>query len=97
MAPAGSGKLISSWHVKCEIAILALIASYEIFPTQEKHRVFIAGWSREQSDEVYQAILEQLHHAPILKGKYTSANYRVKNIKQTLLSSLFPVREARGW
>jgi len=39
---------------------LALMASYEVFPTTEKHRVFIAGWSREQSDEVYQAILEQL-------------------------------------
>ncbi len=73
---------------------LALIASYEIFPTQEKHRVFIAGWSREQSDEVYQAILEQLHHAPILKGKYTSANGRVKKYKTN--SIIQPLsREAR--
>ncbi|MGF9725742.1 hypothetical protein ABEX00_16510 [Bacillus safensis] len=47
-------------------------------PTQEKHRVFIAGWSREQSDEVYQAILEQFHHALILQGKYSSANGKVK-------------------
>ncbi|MGG4030964.1 terminase TerL endonuclease subunit [Bacillus subtilis] len=73
---------------------LALVASYEIFPTQEKHRVFIAGWSREQSDEVYQAILEQLHHAPILKGKYSSANGRVKKYKTN--SIIQPLsREAR--
>ncbi|WP_111292186.1 terminase large subunit [Bacillus safensis] len=74
--------------------LLAIMASYEIFPTQEKHRVFIAGWSREQSDEVYQAILEQLHHAPILRGKYSSANGKVK--KYTTNSIIQPLsREAR--
>ncbi|MFJ6204219.1 terminase large subunit [Bacillus pumilus] len=74
--------------------LLAIMASYEIFPTQEKHRVFIAGWSREQSDEVYQAILEQLHHAPILQGKYSSANGKVK--KYTTNSIIQPLsREAR--
>ncbi|MGO4964675.1 terminase large subunit domain-containing protein [Bacillus paralicheniformis] len=73
---------------------LALMASYEVFPTTEKHRVFIAGWSREQSDEVYQAILEQLQHAPILEGKYTSANGRVKKYKTN--SIIQPLsREAR--
>lgn len=74
--------------------LLALMASYEIFPTKEKHRVFIAGWSREQSDEVYQAILEQLQHAPILEGKYTDANGQVT--KRATNSIIKPLsREAR--
>ncbi|PCK17806.1 terminase, partial [Bacillus pumilus] len=74
--------------------LLAIMASYEIFPTQEKHRVFIAGWSRDQSDEVYQAILEQLHHAPILEGKYTDANGKIK--KHNTNSIIQPLsREAR--
>ncbi|MBR0581157.1 terminase large subunit [Bacillus altitudinis] len=74
--------------------LLAIMASYEIFPTKEKHRVFIAGWSREQSDEVYQAILEQLQHAPILEGKYTDANGQVT--KYATNSIIKPLsREAR--
>ncbi|WP_260864933.1 terminase large subunit domain-containing protein, partial [Bacillus pumilus] len=74
--------------------LLAIMASYEIFPTQEKHRVFIAGWSKEQSDEVYQAIIEQLKHAPILEGKYTDANGQVT--KYATNSIIKPLsREAR--
>lgn len=54
---------------------LALMASYEVFPTTEKHRV---GWSREQSDEVYQAILEQLMRniSAIVVGQASDLQHR---------------------
>ncbi|MET3196052.1 phage terminase large subunit-like protein [Bacillus sp. OAE603] len=32
--------------------LLALIATYETFLSDEKHRVYNAGWSKEQSEEV---------------------------------------------
>lgn len=61
--------------------LLALIATYETFLTDEKHRVYIAGWSRDQSAEVYDAIHEQIQNAEILKGSYTDAYGKIKRYK----------------
>ncbi|WP_035430873.1 terminase large subunit [Bacillus sp. UNC322MFChir4.1] len=60
---------------------LALIATYETFLTDEKHRVYIAGWSRDQSAEVYDAIHEQIQNAEILQGTYTDAYGKIKRYK----------------
>jgi phage terminase large subunit-like protein len=61
--------------------LLALIATYETFLTDEKHRVYIAGWSRDQSAEVYDAIHEQIMNAEILKGSYNDAYGKIKRFK----------------
>lgn len=60
---------------------LALIASYEVFLTNEKHRVYIAGWSKEQSDEVYNAVVDQIRNAEVLNGKYKDTYGKVTRLK----------------
>lgn len=60
---------------------LALIATYETFLSDEKHRVYIAGWSKEQSDEVYGAVHEQIRNAEILKGTYKDSYGKITRIK----------------
>lgn len=60
---------------------LALIATYEVFLTNEKHRVYIAGWAKEQSDEVYTAVLDQIRHSEVLKGKYKDSYGKVTRLK----------------
>jgi phage terminase large subunit-like protein len=61
--------------------LLALIATYETFLTEEKHRVYIAGWSKEQSDEVYNAVLEQIRSAEIMHGTFKDSYGKVTRIK----------------
>jgi phage terminase large subunit-like protein len=61
--------------------LLALIATYETFLSDEKHRVYIAGWSKEQSDEVYNAVLEQIKNAEILQGSYKDSYGKVTRLK----------------
>jgi phage terminase large subunit-like protein len=60
---------------------LALIATYETFLSDEKHRVYIAGWSRDQSAEVYDAIHEQIQNAEILEGTYKDSYGKITRIK----------------
>jgi phage terminase large subunit-like protein len=61
--------------------LLALIATYETFLSDEKHRVYIAGWSKEQSDEVYSAVLEQIRNAEILQGTFKDSYGKVTRLK----------------
>lgn len=61
--------------------LLALIATYETFLSDEKHRVYIAGWSKEQSDEVYNSVLEQIRNAEILYGTFKDSYGKVTRIK----------------
>lgn len=61
--------------------LLALIATYETFLSDEKHRVYIAGWSKEQSDEVYNAVLEQIRGAEILRGTFKDSYGKVTRLK----------------
>jgi len=61
--------------------LLALIATYETFLSNEKHRVYITGWSKEQSDEVYNAVLDQIRSAEILKGSYKDSYGKVTRLR----------------
>ncbi|MFB7142067.1 terminase large subunit [Gottfriedia sp. NPDC056225] len=61
--------------------LLALIATYETFLSDEKHRVYITGWSKEQSDEVYNAVLDQIRNTDILKGTYKDSYGKVTRIR----------------
>ena len=47
-----------------------ILGAYVAFIGEERQRVFIAGWGREQSDEVYSAIKLGIEHSDLLKGKW---------------------------
>lgn len=47
-----------------------ILGAYVAFIGEERQRIFIAGWGREQSDEVYSAIKLGIEHSDLLKGKW---------------------------
>lgn len=52
---------------------LAIISSYIAFLGDEKQRVYIAGWQKDQSDEVYMAVKEGIESSELLNGKWKEA------------------------
>lgn len=48
----------------------AILGAYIAFIGEERQRVFVAGWGREQSEEVYAAIKLGIQHSELLKGKW---------------------------
>lgn len=47
-----------------------ILGAYVAFIGNERQRIFIAGWGREQSDEVYSAIKLGIEHSDLLHGKW---------------------------
>lgn len=58
--------------------LMAVIAGFIIFFGDEKQRVFIAGWLREQSDEVYQAIRSGIATSELLEGKWKESYGKIE-------------------
>lgn len=52
---------------------LAIVAAYITFFGDEKQRAFIAGWTRDQSSEVYDAVLTGIQSSELLDGKWHQA------------------------
>ncbi|MGD6781335.1 terminase large subunit [Sutcliffiella horikoshii] len=57
---------------------LAIIAGYITFFGDEKQRVFIAGWLKEQSEEVYEAIRTGIDSSELLDGKWKEAYHKIE-------------------
>lgn len=58
--------------------LLAIIGSYVAFLGEEKHRIYIAGWLKEQSDEVYIAIRDGIGSSELLEGKWKEAYGKIE-------------------
>lgn len=74
--------------------LLAIIASYVSFLTTEMQECYISGWTREQSNKVYEQILAQINSCDFLRGRYKVANGYITHIKSG--STIKPLsKEAR--
>ena len=75
--------------------LLAVIASYENFLSEEQAEVYLAGWDKEQSSIVYREILSQIKGCDRLKGKFKDSYGKLTSIKDG--SFIKPLsREARN-
>lgn len=61
--------------------LLALIASYTAFLSDEQEEVYIGATNREQSQIVYNEIKSQIQAAPIVKGKYKDSYGKITHLK----------------
>ncbi|MGE7216595.1 terminase large subunit [Priestia koreensis] len=61
--------------------LLALIASYIAFLSDEQEEVYIGATIREQSQIVYNEIKSQIQAAPIVKGKYKDSYGKITHLK----------------
>jgi toxin secretion/phage lysis holin len=52
---------------------LAIVGAYIAFLGDEKQRIYIAGWQKDQSDEVYTAIRDGIVSSSLLDGKWKEA------------------------
>ncbi|WP_099157277.1 terminase large subunit [Virgibacillus ndiopensis] len=57
---------------------LAIISGFITFFGDEKQRVFIAGWLKEQSEEVYEAIRSGINTSELLDGKWKEAYSKIE-------------------
>lgn len=57
---------------------LGLIADYICFLGDEKQRAYIAGWTRDQSAEVYEAVRSGIDGSELLKGKWKEAYGKIE-------------------
>ncbi|RBW69469.1 terminase large subunit [Bacillus taeanensis] len=57
--------------------LLALIASYVAFLSDEQQEVYIGATNREQSEIVYNEILSQINGVDVLKGKYSDSYKKI--------------------
>ncbi|MCM3619170.1 terminase large subunit [Sutcliffiella horikoshii] len=57
---------------------LAIVASFITFLGEEKQRAFIAGWTRDQSSEVYEAVISGIRSSELLNGKWKEAYGKVE-------------------
>lgn len=73
---------------------LALIASYVAFLSKEQEEIYIAGWSKEQSNLCYHEIVRQLEPVEMLKDKWKEA-YHFVTIKKNGTTIKPLSREAR--
>lgn len=73
---------------------LAIISAYITFFGDEKQRVFIAGWTRDQSSEVYDAVLTGIRSSELLEGKWNQSYGKINISKNS--SVIIPLsKEAR--
>ncbi|GAB2561028.1 phage terminase large subunit-like protein [Gracilibacillus alcaliphilus] len=73
---------------------LAIISGFITFFGDEKQRVFIAGWTRDQSSEVYEAVLSGIKTSELLEGKWNQAYGKINIYKNE--SVIIPLsKEAR--
>lgn len=74
--------------------LLAIISAFITFFGDEKQRAFIAGWTRDQSTEVYEAVRDGIGSSELLDGKWHEAYGKI-NIKRNK-SVIIPLsKEAR--
>lgn len=57
---------------------LAIIGSYIAFLGDEKQRMYIAGWQKDQSDEVYIAVKDGIGSSELLDGNGKKHTERLK-------------------
>lgn len=74
--------------------LLALIVSYVIFLSPESEEAYIASWSKEQSNLIYNEVLGQIRRAKMLKGKFTDS-YQTVTVKKNNSTLKALSREAR--
>jgi phage terminase large subunit-like protein len=73
---------------------LAIISAYITFFGDEKQRVFIAGWTRDQSSEVYDAVLTGIRSSELLESKWNQSYGKINISKNS--SVIIPLsKEAR--
>ncbi|MDY7044045.1 terminase TerL endonuclease subunit [Virgibacillus sp. M23] len=73
---------------------LAIISGFITFFGDEKQRVFIAGWLKEQSEEVYEAIRSGINTSELLDGKWKEAYSKIEILRNS--SVIIPLsKEAR--
>lgn len=73
---------------------LALIADYICFLGNEKQRAYIAGWTRDQSSEVYEAVRNGIAASELLKGKWKESYGKITVLNNN--SVIIPLsKEAR--
>lgn len=57
---------------------LAIVGSYIAFLGDEKQRMYIAGWQKDQSDEVYTAVRDGISSSSLLDGKWKEAYGKIE-------------------
>lgn len=60
---------------------LAIIGAYVAFLGDEKQRIYIAGWQKDQSDEVYVAVRDGISSSELLEGKWKEAYGKIEIFK----------------
>lgn len=60
---------------------LAIIGAYVAFLDSEKQRIYIAGWQKDQSDEVYIAVRDGIRSSELLEGKWKEAYGKIEVFK----------------
>lgn len=60
---------------------LAIVAAYIGFFGDEKQRAFIAGWTRDQSSEVYEAVKTGIGSSELLHGKWKEAYGKIEILR----------------
>lgn len=73
---------------------MAMVTSFVTFLGDERQRAFIAGWTREQSSEVYEAVKLGIESSDLLEGKWREAYGKIEIFSNN--SVIIPLsREAR--
>ena len=57
---------------------LAIVGSYIAFLGDEKQRMYIAGWQKDQSDEVYIAVRDGINSSDLLDGRWKEAYGKIE-------------------
>jgi len=57
---------------------LAIVGSYIAFLGNEKQRMYIAGWQKDQSDEVYIAVRDGINSSDLLDGRWKEAYGKIE-------------------
>lgn len=74
--------------------LLFLIVSYVAFLSDEQEEIYIAGWSKDQSNLVYNETLNGVQNCAMLRGKYSDSYHTLKVFKNgSIIKALS--REAR--
>ncbi|MEK3728626.1 terminase large subunit [Lysinibacillus sp. FSL W8-0953] len=60
---------------------LAIVGSYITFLGDEKQRMYIAGWQKDQSDEVYIAVRDGINSSELLDGRWKEAYGKIEVFK----------------
>lgn len=60
---------------------LAIVGAYVAFLGDEKQRIYIAGWQKDQSDEVYIAVRDGIQSSTLLDGKWKEAYGKIEILR----------------